>query len=183
MTAGKAIEALLEEGRLFPPPREFAEQANVRDPKVYDESKRDFLSFWAGRAEQLHWYEKWGKVLEDGNPPFFQWFVGGKLNASYNCLDRHLEGPRRNKAAIIWEGEPGDVLVYTYQMLYREVCRVANGLKAMGVRKGDVVTIYLPMIPELPIAMLACARMGAIHSVVFAGFSAEALATRMEDAE
>jgi acetyl-CoA synthetase len=183
MSAGKAIEALLEEGRLFPPSKEFVEQANVKDPKVYEQASSDFVGFWERWAEELDWYEKWERVLDDDNPPFFKWFIGGKINASVNCLDRHLVGPRRNKAAIIWEGEPGDVRVYTYQMLHRDVCRVANGLKELGVRKGDVVTIYLPMIPELPIAMLACARIGAIHSVVFAGFSADALATRMEDAE
>ncbi len=155
----------------------------MKEPEVYEEANEDFQGFWARWAGELHWYEKWKRVLDDDNPPFYKWFVGGRLNASYNCLDRHLEGPRKNRAAIIWEGEPGDVRVYTYEMLYREVCSIASGLKNLGVQRGDVVTIYLPMIPELPIAMLACARIGAIHSVVFAGFSSEALATRMEDAE
>ncbi|MFQ6012072.1 MAG: acetate--CoA ligase [Thermoplasmata archaeon] len=183
MPAGKAIDALLEEGRLFPPSKTFVKQANVSDPAVYEEAHRDFEGFWERLAGDLHWFEKWERVLDVDNPPFFQWFVGGKLNASYNCLDRHTEGARRNKAALIWEGEPGEVRVYTFQMLQDEVCRIANGLRKLGVRKGDVVTVYLPMIPELPVVMLACARIGAIHSVVFAGFSAGALATRMEDAE
>ncbi|MFQ5907516.1 MAG: acetate--CoA ligase [Thermoplasmata archaeon] len=183
MPTSKAIDVLLEEGRLFPPSKAFVEQANVSDPALYEEARQDFEGFWARRAGDLHWFQKWERVLDDDNPPFFQWFVGGKLNASYNCLDRHTAGPRRNKAALIWEGEPGEVRVYTFQMLQDEVCRVANGLRKLGVRRGEVVTVYLPMIPELPVVMLACARIGAIHSVVFAGFSAEALATRMEDAE
>jgi len=183
VTNQSTIEALLEEGRLFPPPKEFVEQANVNDPQVYEEARRDPEGFWAKWGEELHWFRKWDRVLDDDDPPFFKWFVGGKLNASYNCLDSHLGGGRRNKAALIWEGEPGDVRVYTYQMLHWEVCRFANALKSLGVAKGDVVTLYLPMIPELTIAMLACARIGAIHSVVFAGFSSEALSTRMEDAE
>ncbi|MEE9173745.1 MAG: AMP-binding protein, partial [Thermoplasmata archaeon] len=183
MPASKAIDALLEEGRLFSPSKTFVKQANVSDPAVYEEARQDFEGFWERMAGDLHWFRKWDRVLDDDNPPFFQWFVGGKLNASYNCLDRHTEDVRRNKAALIWEGEPGEVRVYTFQMLQDEVCRVANGLRKLGVRRGDVVTVHLPMIPELPIVMLACARIGAIHSVVFAGFSAEALATRMKDAE
>ncbi len=183
MPASKAIDALLEEGRLFPPSKTFVKQANVSDPAVYEEARQDFEGFWERMAGDLHWFQKWERVLDDDNPPFYQWFVGGKLNVSYNCLDRHTVDVRRNKAALIWEGEPGEVRVYTFQMLQDEVCRVANGLRKLGVRRGDVVTIHLPMIPELPIVMLACARIGAIHSVVFAGFSAEALATRMENAE
>ncbi|MEE8159913.1 MAG: AMP-binding protein, partial [Dehalococcoidia bacterium] len=177
-----SIEALLHEDRRFPPPEDFAAKANIRDPKVYEEAEADFEGFWARWAEELHWFKKWDKVLQ-WHPPFAQWFVGGKINVSYNCLDRHLNGPRRNKAALVWEGEPGDWKVYTYGDLHREVCRFANGLKSLGVKKGDRVTIYMPMIPELPIAMLACARIGAPHSVVFGGFSPEALRGRINDCE
>ena len=176
------IEALLQEGRRFPPPEEFAAKANIRDPRVYEEADRDFEGFWARWAEELHWFKKWDKVLQ-WDPPFAQWFLDGKTNVSYNCLDRHLEGARSNKAALIWEGEPGERKEYTYQDLYREVCRFANGLKSLGVKKGDRVTIYMPMIPELPIAMLACARIGAPHSVVFGGFSPEALQGRINDCQ
>ena len=176
------IEALLEEHRRFPPTKEFKNQANIRDPGVYEEASKDYEGFWGRFAEELHWFKKWDKVLE-WDPPFAKWFVGGKINVAYNCLDRHLNTARRNKAALVWEGEPGDWKVYTYWDLYREVCRFANALKSLGVQKGDRVTIYLPMIPELPIAMLACARIGAPHSVVFGGFSAEALRDRLNDSE
>ena len=177
-----SIDALLQEDRRFPPPEEFSKQANVRDLGIYEEAQKDFEGFWAGFAEELDWFQKWDKVL-DWKPPFAQWFVGGKINVSYNCLDRHLSTERRNKAALVWEGEPGDWKVYTYWDLYREVCRFANALKSLGVKKGDRVTIYLPMIPELPISMLACARIGAPHSVVFGGFSAESLRGRINDSE
>ena len=176
------IDALLEEDRRFPPPKEFVKQANISDPGIYEEANKDFEGFWARFAEELHWFKKWDKVLE-WDPPFAKWFLGGKINMSYNCLDRHLTTARRNKAALIWEGEPGDWKVYTYWDLHREVCRFANALKSLGVKKGDRITIYLPMIPELPIAMLACARIGAPHSVVFGGFSAEALRDRINDSE
>ena len=176
------IEALLQEDRRFPPPEEFAKRANVRDPGVYEEAEGDFEGFWARFAGELDWFKKWDKVL-DWDPPFAKWFVGGKINVSYNCLDRHLTTQRRNKAALVWDGEPGDWKVYTYWDLHREVCRFANALKSLGVRKGDRVTIYLPMIPELPITMLACARIGAPHSVVFGGFSAESLRDRINDSE
>ena len=176
------IEALLQEDRSFPPSDEFRNQANIADPKVYEEALRDPEAFWAKFAEELDWIKKWDKVL-DWNPPHAKWFVGGKLNVSYNCIDRHLKTARRNKAAIIWEGEPGDRQVYTYQDLYREVCKFANGLKSLGVKKGDRVTIYLPMVPELPIAMLACARIGAPHSVIFGGFSADSIRDRIEDSQ
>ena len=176
------IEALLQEDRTFPPPEAFKQQANVSDPGVYEEAAKDPEGFWAGFAEELDWFQKWDQVL-DWSPPFAKWFLGGKLNVSYNCVDRHLNSPRRNKAAIVWEGEPGDWKVYTYRDLYREVCQFANGLKSLGVQKGDRVTIYLPMVPELPIAMLACARIGAPHSVVFGGFSAESLRDRIEDSQ
>ena len=177
-----SIDALLQEDRRFPPPEEFAKKANVQDPGIYDEADRDFEGFWARFAEELHWFKKWDKVLE-WDPPFAKWFVGGKLNVSYNCLDRNLAAGRRNKAALVWEGEPGDWKVYTYGDLHREVCQFANGLKSMGVGKGDRVTIYLPMVPELPIAMLACARIGAPHNVVFGGFSPDSLRDRINDSQ
>ena len=176
------IESLLREDRTFPPSEEFRKQANIADPKVYEEAQRDPEAFWAKFAEELHWIRKWDKVLE-WDPPYAKWFTGGKLNVSYNCIDRHLTLGRRNKAALIWEGEPGDWKVYTYWDLYREVGRFANGLKSLGVKKGDRVTIYLPMVPELPIAMLACARIGAPHSVIFGGFSAESIRDRLNDSQ
>ena len=175
-----SIDALLQEERSFPPPPAFAAAANLSDPAIYDRAAQDPAAFWAGLAEELHWFRPWDSVL-DWQPPFAQWFIGGQLNAAYNCLDRHIAAGRRNKAAIVWEGEPGDWKVYTYFDLYREVCQFANGLKSLGVGKGDRVTIYLPMTPELPIAMLACARIGAPHSVVFGGFSAESLRDRIND--
>ena len=177
-----SIEALLQEDRTFPPPEAFVRQANISDPNVYAEAAADPEAFWARFAAELDWFKPWDKTLE-WNPPYAQWFVGGQLNASYNCIDRHLASARRNKAAIIWEGEPGDRQVYTYWDLYREVCRFANGLKSLGVQKGDRVTIYLPMVPELPIAMLACARVGAAHSVIFGGFSAESIRDRLDDSQ
>ena len=176
----KTIEALLQENRAFPPPKAFAARAHVRSASVYRSADRNYQKFWADFARELVWFKPWKKVLE-WKPPKAKWFVGGKLNASVNCLDRHLDGPRRNKAAIIWEGEPGDQRVLTYRELHREVAKFANVLKKLGVRKGDRVTLYLPMIPELPVAMLACARIGAIHSVVFGGFSAESLRDRIND--
>ena len=176
------IDALLQEDRRFPPPQKFREEANVKDPKIYKDALKNPERFWAKFAEELHWFEKWDKVLE-WDPPFAKWFLGGKTNVSYNCLDRHLSTARRNKAAIIWEGEPGDWKVFTYWDLHREVCRFANALKSIGVKKGDRVTLYLPMIPELAIALLACARIGAPHSVVFGGFSPESLRDRINDCE
>src|SRR5262245_18701984 len=149
---------------------------------MHEEAARNPERFWAKLAkEHLDWFSPWKKVL-DWKPPFAKWFVGGKLNASVNCLDRHLDGPRRNKAALIWEGEPGDRRTLTYFDLHREVCRFANCLKGLGVGKGDRVAIYLPMIPEAVIAALACARIGAVHSVVFGGFSSESLRDRINDA-
>jgi acetyl-CoA synthetase len=175
------IDALLQEHRAFPPSAEFRAQANVNDPNVYEEAARDPEAFWEGFARELEWSQPWTRVLE-WNPPHAKWFVGGKLNASVNCLDRHLRSARRNKAAIIWEGEPGDRRTLTYHDLHREVCQFANVLKSLGIGRGDRVAIYLPLIPELAIAMLACARIGAIHSVVFGGFSAESLRDRINDA-
>ncbi|MBK5297822.1 MAG: acetate--CoA ligase [Vicinamibacteria bacterium] len=174
------IDALLHENRHFDPPQAFAAAAHVRDPKVYDEAARDPEAFWAKFAAELEWSTPWTQVL-DWQPPHARWFVGGKLNASVNCLDRHVRGWRRNKAAIIWEGEPGDRRTITYWELYREVCQFANVLRSLGIRKHDRVAIYLPLVPELAIAMLACARIGAVHSVVFGGFSAESLRDRIND--
>lgn len=178
----EGLEALLEESRRFPPPEEFRAHAHVSDKSVYDRAAEEPEAFWAERAKELDWFEPWERVLE-WEPPYAKWFVGGKLNVSYNCLDRHLKTARRNKAALIWEGEPGDERVYTYWDLHREVSKFANCLKGQGVRRGDRVAIYLPMIPEAAIAMLACARIGAVHSVVFGGFSAESLRDRINDAE
>ncbi len=141
------FDALLQEDRTFPPSQAFIDQANISDPGVYEEALRDPEAFWAKFAEELDWFKKWDTVLE-WDPPHAKWFIGGRLNVSYNCLDRHLTTSRRNKAAIVWEGEPGDRRVYTYWDLYREVCQFANGLKSLGVKKGDRVTIYLPMVPN-----------------------------------
>jgi acetyl-CoA synthetase len=176
------LNTLLDEKRVFPPSAAWRQNALVTDPEVYARADRDPEAFWAGFASELEWIRPWSKVL-DWNPPHARWFVDGKLNASVNCLDRHLRSPRRNKAAIVWEGEPGDRRTLTYHDLHREVCQFANVLKTLGVRKGDRVALYLPMIPELAIAMLACARIGAVHSVIFGGFSAESLCDRINDAQ
>ena len=181
-----AIESILQENRLFPPSAEFSQNATIKSfeeyQQLYAKAKADPQAFWAQLAEkELHWFEKWSEIL-DWQPPFAKWFVNGKINICYNCIDRHLTTWRRNKAAIIWEGEPGDSRTITYEQLHREVCQFANALKELGVKKGDVVGIYLPMIPEAAIAMLACARIGAPHSVVFGGFSADALRDRLNDA-
>jgi acetyl-CoA synthetase len=177
----REIDVLLHEERRYEPSEGFQRSAAVGDDTPYRDAREDREAFWASWAEKLHWFRKWDTVLE-WNPPFARWFVGGKLNVAYNCLDRHLDGWRANKAALIWEGEPGDRRVYTYRQLHREVCQFANALKKLGVEKGDRVAIYLPMIPEAAIAMLACARIGAPHSVVFGGFSAKSLRDRIEDA-
>lgn len=181
-----AIESILQENRLFPPSAEFAQNATIKSleeyQQLYAKAKADPQAFWSQLAEkELHWFEKWSETL-DWQPPFAKWFVNGKINICYNCIDRHLTTWRRNKAAIIWEGEPGDSRTITYEQLHREVCQFANALKELGVKKGDVVGIYMPMIPEAAIAMLACARIGAPHSVVFGGFSADALRDRLNDA-
>src|SRR5438477_6065889 len=160
---------LLREDRTFAPPPEFRARAVVRDESLYAEAERDPEAFWSRFASELEWSRHWDTVLE-WNPPHAKWFVGGKINASVNCLDRHLRGPRRNKAALIWEGEPGDRRTLTYFELQRLVSTFANVLKSLGVGKGDRVAMYLPLVPELAIAMLACARIGGIHSVVFGGF-------------
>lgn len=181
------IESILQEKRLFNPPADFSQKAYIQSledyQQLYDRAKADPEKFWAKLAEQeLHWFQPWDTVL-DWQPPFAKWFNGGKLNIAYNCLDRHLATWRRNKAALIWEGEPGDSRTLTYAQLHREVCQFANALKQLGVQKGDRVGIYMPMIPEAAIAMLACARIGAPHTVVFGGFSAEALKDRLVDAQ
>jgi acetyl-CoA synthetase len=176
------IAALLNENRQFPPAEEWRRTATLNDPAIYERAAADPEAFWAEQARHLDWIRPWIRVL-DWNPPLAKWFVGGELNASANCIDRHIRGPRRNKAAIIWEGEPGDRRTLTYFDLYRDVSCFANALKSLGVNRGDRVAIYLPMIPELAIAMLACARIGAIHSVVFGGFSSESLRDRINDAK
>jgi len=182
----ESITSMLKETRQFPPSKEFVAQALVKGKdeyeKLYQWSMDDPEGYWAEQAESLTWFKKWSKVL-DWKEPHAQWFVGGKINACYNCVDRHLLGPRKNKAAIIWEGEPGDSRVLRYQDLLREVSKFANVLKGQGVKPGDRITIYMPMIPELAIAMLACARIGAVHSIIFGGFSAEAVADRNNDAQ
>jgi len=185
-TREKTITSMMEEKRVFNPPKEIRQKAYIKSldeyKKIYQRSIDDPEGFWGELAEQLDWYKKWDKVLvEDFKEAKHEWFVGGKLNVCYNCLDRHLNTWRKNKAALIWEGDIGDSKTLTYQELYHQVCKFANVLKKHGVKKGDRVSIYLPMIPELPIAMLACARIGAIHSVVFGGFSTEALRDRILD--
>jgi acetyl-CoA synthetase len=176
------LEALLQEARLFQPSEEFRRQANAADAAIYERAGKDLEGFWAEESKRLDWIEPWKKVLE-WNAPWAKWFVGGKLNVTANCVDRHAASDRRNKAALIWEGEPGDSRVLTFGMLQREVNRFANGLKSLGVKKGDRVAIYMGMIPELAIAMLACAKIGAPHSVVFGGFSSESLRERINDAK
>jgi acetyl-CoA synthetase len=178
----KSLDALLDERRKFAPSKEFKQRANWNDPEIYDRAAKDPDGFWAEQAKNLDWFTPWQRVLE-WNAPWAKWFTGGKLNVTYNCVDRHAHSARRNKAAIVWEGEPGDTRVLTFGMLEREVNRFANALKSQGVAKGDRVAIYMGMVPELAIAMLACAKIGAAHSVVFGGFSAEALRERINDAK
>ncbi|MFQ3573068.1 MAG: acetate--CoA ligase [Thermodesulfovibrionales bacterium] len=183
----ESISVLMDEKRTFPPSKEFSAKAHIKSmedyERIYKRSIEDPEGFWSEMAEEmLIWDNKWSKVLEyDFHKPYIKWFIGGKLNVSYNCLDRYINTPTRNKAAIIWEADDGSYKTYTYQQLYYEVNKFANVLKKLGIKKGDRVTIYLPMIPELPISMLACARIGAIHSVVFGGFSAQALKDRIQD--
>src|SRR5687768_14140255 len=177
------ISALLHEERVFEPASGFRANATVRDTTVYAEAERDPDAFWARFASELEWSRKWTSVLDWSNPPHAKWFVGGQLNISVNCVDRHVQTARRNKAAIIWEGEPGERRTLTYFDLYRQVSAFANVLKSLGVMKGDRVAIYMPLVPELAIAMLACARIGAPHSIVFGGFSAESLRDRINDAQ
>ena len=179
------IESVLQEKRIFPPPPEFSTKAHIQSEaeieRLRAEAHADPEGFWARMAKELHWFKKWDTVLK-WDPPHAEWFVGGKINISFNCLDRHLSTWRRNKAALIWEGEPGETRTYTYQQLHTEVCKFANVLKHAGVKRGDRVALYMPLIPELAISMLACARIGATHSVVFGGFSSSALVDRINDA-
>ena len=167
----------------FPPPEEFREQALLKDPAVYEQAMSDPQAWWAAQAEELEWFQKWNRVLDDGDPPFYKWFTGGTLNVSYNCLDRHVIAGRGERVALHWRGEEGEEREITYAELLGEVERFASALKGLGVQQGDVVGIYLPMIPEVVVAMLACARIGAPHNVVFGGFSAEAVRERMEFSE
>ena len=180
------IDSTLDEQRSFDPPTEFSQKAQIKSlaeyEALYKESVEQPEKFWARAAEELHWFKKWDKVLE-WKAPWAKWFVGGQINLSYNCLDRHVRTARKNKAALIWESEPGEIRTYTYQQLWKEVQKFANVLKNLGVRKGDRVAIYMGMTPELPIAMLACARIGATHSIVFGGFSANALVDRIHDSQ
>ncbi len=187
-TVEKGITSMMEEKRVFKPSKDLSKQAYIKSmaqyKKIYQKSIDDPEAFWGEMAEQLEWYKKWDKVLvENFAEAKHEWFVGGKLNVAYNCLDRHLKTSRKNKAAIIWEGDIGDSRTMTYQQLSNEVNKFANVLRKLGVKKGDRVSVYLPMIPELPVVMLACARIGAIHMVVFGGFSAEALRDRIIDCE
>jgi len=186
MNEATNIESTLHETRIFPPPISFSEQAHIKSfdeyQQIYAEAEKDTEGFWASAAEDLHWFRKWDTILE-WNEPHAKWFVGGKINVSYNCLDRHLDAWRRNKAAIIWEGEPGETRTLTYRQLHSEVCKFANVLKKLGVEKGDRVALYMPLVPELAIAMLACARIGAPHTVIFGGFSADAIRDRVNDGE
>ena len=178
------IDSILQESRVFPPSQDFSAKAHVKSleeyERIYKEAKENPEKFWVGIAEQLHWFKRWDKVLE-WKAPWAKWFVGGQINLSYNCLDRHVQTWRRNKAALIWEGEPGDTRTLTYQQLLIEVQKFANVLKSLGIQKGDRVAIYMGMVPELPVAMLACARIGAVHSVIFGGFSANAIVDRVTD--
>ena len=185
--SGGQIDTVMQEDRLFPPPAEFAAKAQIGSVAAYEElyerAKADPEKFWGELAKkELHWFQPFNQVLE-WKEPFAKWFVGGQTNVSYNCLDVHLKTPRKDKLAFIWEGEPGDQRTLTYQQLHAEVCKFANALKGLGLQKGDVATLYMPMVPELAIAMLACARIGVVHSVVFGGFSAEAIADRNNDAK
>jgi acetyl-CoA synthetase len=185
-TNPNAIESVLNESRVFPPPAEFADNAHIKSfeeyEKIYAEAAENPEKFWAEAAESLHWFKKWERVLE-WNEPHAKWFVGGTLNVSYNCIDRHLETHRKNKAAIIWEGETGETRTITYQQLHTEVCKFANVLKKLGIETGDRVALYMPLVPELAMAMLACARIGATHTVIFGGFSADAIRDRVNDCE
>jgi len=181
-----AIESTLQETRIFPPPPEFSANAHIKSfaeyEQIYAQAAENPEEFWASAAENLHWFKKWDTVLK-WTEPHAEWFVGGKINASYNCLDRHLENHRKNKAAIIWEGEPGETRTLTYQQLHRQVCKFANVLKKVGIKTGDRIALYMPLVPELAIAMLACARIGATHTVIFGGFSADAIRDRVNDGE
>src|SRR5258708_5962306 len=179
------IESLQQEERIFPPPATFSAQAQIKSIEEFEslcaEASANPESFWARMAEELHWFKQWDQVLE-WQPPHAKWFLGGKINIADNCLDRHLATWRRHKAALIWKGEPGDMRTLTYQHFPTEFCKFANVLKRAGIQAGDRVALYMPLIPELAISMLACARIGATHSVIFGGFSSAALIDRINDA-
>ena len=177
----EALDNLSQEDRTFAPSPEFAAQANAQ-PSIFDEANKDRLAFWEKQASALHWDQKWSEVL-DWQSPFAKWFIGGKLNASYNCLDRHVIEGRGDRVAFHFEGEPGDTRTITYAEMLQDVKKAANALIELGIKAGDRVAIYMPMIPEAAVAMLACARLGAIHSVVFGGFSADSLLARIQDAD
>src|SRR5215218_4843792 len=186
MADGATLESQIEElldQETFDPPKAFAESALVKDESEVESADSDYEGFWAEQAENLHWFEKWDQVLDWSDPPNAKWFVGGKLNVAYNCLDRHVEAGNGDRVAFHWRGEEGEELDVTYADLLRDTQKFANALKAEGIGKGDVVGIFLPMIPEVAVAMLACARIGAIHNVVFGGFSAESVKERMEFSE
>ena len=181
--AGEELERELSElleQETFEPPEEFVKNALLSDPKIYEEAAADPVAWWERHADDLHWFEKWDTALDDSDPPFYKWFTGGKLNASYNCLDRHVEAGNGDRVAFHWRGEEGEQRDVTYADLLRDTQKLANALKDQGVEKGDVVGIFLPMIPEVVVAMLACARIGAPHNVVFGGFSPNSVAERME---
>jgi acetyl-CoA synthetase len=180
-TLEQRLEALLDQER-FDPPEEFCKNANITDASIFEKAE-DFEGFWAEQADALHWDQKWDMVLDDSNAPFYKWFVGGKLNVSYNCVDRHVDAGNGDRVAFYWRGEEGEEREITYADLHRDVQRFANALKDQGIEKGDIVGIFLPMIPEVVVAMLACARIGAPHNVVFGGFSATSVAERMEVSE
>ena len=188
MSEGSTIESVLKEQRVFAPPIELTQSARIGGIEAFqamaDAARKDPDAFWGDAARrELDWFTPFEQVLDWSNPPFARWFQGGTTNLSHNCLDRHLHGDKADKTALIWEGEPGDVQRFTYRELHAEVCKAANALKSMGIGKGDLVALYMPMVPEAAIAMLACARIGAPHSVVFGGFSAEALRDRLIDGE
>src|SRR5215218_5037652 len=186
MADGATLESQIEElldQETFDPPKAFAESALVKDESEVESADSDYEGFWAEQAENLHWFEKWDQVLDWSDPPNAKWFVGGKLNVAYNCVDRHVEAGNGDRVAFHWRGEEGEELDVTYADLLRDTQKFANALKAEGIGKGDVVGIFLPMIPEVAVAMLACARIGAIHNVVFGGFSAESVRERMEFSE
>src|SRR4051812_21001216 len=175
----KEIEKLADQ-ETFEPPEEFKENALWNDPSIYEEADKDIPGWWAKHAKALHWFKEWDQVLDDSNPPFYKWFTGGTTNASYNCLDRHVEAGNGDRVAFHWRGEEGEERDVTYADLLRDTQKCANALKELGIEKGDVVGIYLPMIPEVAVAMLACARIGAMHNVVFGGFSPGSVKERME---
>src|SRR6185437_6402431 len=182
----KTLEAQLEEMleiEKFDPPEEFAKNALLNDPKVYDEAEKDWKGWWLKQAKELHWFKEPSETLDDSNPPFYKWFTDGKLNASYNCLDRHVEAGNGDRVAFHWRGEEGEERDVTYEELLRDTQKLANALKDLGIEKGDIVGIFLPMIPEVVVAMMACARIGAPHNVVFGGFSPESVKERMEFSE